>query len=159
MKTYLPIIKEWRDAGKKVVIARVIKTWNASPRPIGSVLVISETLEMAGSVSGGCVEGAVLKAAKKIFEDGQAQLLDFGVSNDEAWTVGLTCGGRIQVLAEPLAEEDDPIWSAVKRGVEENEGGIWISSLKGNTSSSNWLNAEGDALNNIDTNLKEAALN
>ena len=94
MKTFLPTIKEWRKAGKQIVIARVIKTWNASPRPVGSVLLISDALEMAGSVSGGCVEGAVLKAAKKTFEDGKTQLLEFGVSDDEAWTVGLTCGGR-----------------------------------------------------------------
>jgi xanthine dehydrogenase accessory factor len=84
-----------------LALARVIQTWGSSPRPSGSCMVISETLEMAGSVSGGCVEGAVVKEAKHIFEGAGAKRLFYGVTDDDAWAVGLSCGGKIQVYVQP----------------------------------------------------------
>ncbi|KKL12294.1 hypothetical protein LCGC14_2537200 [marine sediment metagenome] len=93
---------DWHDAGQGAALATVIETWGSAPRPVGSQLAISGTGEMAGSVSGGCVEGAVVVEAIETLETGQPALLEFGVSDDEAFAVGLACGGRIRVLVEPV---------------------------------------------------------
>lgn len=93
---------QWRDAGKAVALATVVQTWGSSPRPAGSNLVIADDGSFEGSVSGGCVEGAVIAAAKDVLQSGEQRLLDFGVSDDEAWEVGLACGGQIQILVEPV---------------------------------------------------------
>lgn len=94
---------EWHRAGTGAVLATVIETWGSAPRPVGSQLAISGTGEIAGSVSGGCVEGAVVVEAIEALETGgDARVLDFGVSDDEAFAVGLACGGRIRVLVEPV---------------------------------------------------------
>ena len=94
---------QWCRSGRAVALATVVRTWGSSPRPVGSNLVIASDGAFEGSVSGGCVEGAVIEAAKEVIETGQQQLLEFGVSNDEAWEVGLACGGEIEVLVEPVA--------------------------------------------------------
>lgn len=143
MKNYLTLIRNWQAKNKKIAIARVIKTWNASPRPVGSILLINEEQEMAGSVSGGCVEGAVLKAAMDLFQSGRDRVLDFGVSNDEAWSVGLSCGGSIQVLLQLLPAADSAVWQSLSRHLEQDAGCIWLSSLptKG-TSSSRIISAD-----------------
>ena len=93
---------DWRERGKKVALATVINTWGSAPRPAGSQLAVGEDGEMVGSVSGGCVEGAVIQEALAIMESGAAKMLEFGVTNDEAWEVGLACGGRISVFVEKL---------------------------------------------------------
>ena len=92
----------WRDAGKGVALATVVSTWGSSPRPIGSQLVVDEAGNFAGSVSGGCVEGAVVSEALEVIQHGQSRLLNFGVSDEQAWDVGLACGGQIQVFVERL---------------------------------------------------------
>lgn len=92
----------WRKQGKKVAIATVISTWGSAPRPAGSQLAVDESGQMVGSVSGGCVEGAVIQEALAIMDKGTPKLLEFGVSNDEAWEVGLACGGKISVFVEKL---------------------------------------------------------
>ncbi len=92
----------WLDAGHQVAIATVIQTWGSSPRPAGSKLAVDDTGRMAGSVSGGCVEGAVVEAASAVMQDGKPQTLEFGVSDEQAWEVGLACGGRISVHVERL---------------------------------------------------------
>jgi len=90
----------WHDAGRPVALATVVQTWGSSPRPAGSNLVIAADGAFEGSVSGGCVEGAVIHAAKEVIENGQSRLLEFGVTDDEAWEVGLACGGQIEVFVE-----------------------------------------------------------
>ena len=92
----------WHKAGRGVAIATVVETWGSAPRPAGSQLVIDRDAAMEGSVSGGCVEGAVIVEAIEAMADGKARLLDYGVSDDEAFAVGLACGGRIRVLVEPV---------------------------------------------------------
>ena len=92
----------WRAAGKKVALATVVTTWGSSPRPEGSQLAVDESGSFIGSVSGGCIEGAVVKEALAAIADGKPRLLDFGVSNSEAWEVGLACGGKISVYVERL---------------------------------------------------------
>jgi xanthine/CO dehydrogenase XdhC/CoxF family maturation factor len=92
----------WLDSGKGVALATVVTTWGSSPRPVGSQLVVDDTGRMIGSVSGGCIEGAVVKEALEAIADGKPRLLDFGVSNEQAWEVGLACGGKVQVYVERL---------------------------------------------------------
>ncbi len=93
---------DWQEAGHRVAIATVIQTWGSSPRPVGSKLAVDDTGRMAGSVSGGCVEGAVVEAAGAVMQDGKPQTLEFGVSDEQAWEVGLACGGRVSVHVERL---------------------------------------------------------
>ncbi len=93
---------EWHRAGRGAVLATVIETWGSAPRAVGSQMVVSGAGEMEGSVSGGCVEGAVVLEAMEAVGTGAARLLEFGVSDDEAFAVGLACGGRIRVLLEPV---------------------------------------------------------
>ena len=92
----------WHRAGRGVALATVIRTWGSSPRPAGSNLVVAEDGSFEGSVSGGCVEGAVVRAAQEVIDSGEQRTLEFGVTDDEAWEVGLACGGQIQVLVEPI---------------------------------------------------------
>ena len=96
----LRLALEWHAAGKRVALATVIKTWGSSPRPAGSNLVVADDGRFEGSVSAGCVEGAVIEAAQDVIETGKQQLLEYGVTNDEAWAVGLACGGQIEILVE-----------------------------------------------------------
>ena len=90
----------WRREGKGVALATVTATWGSSPRPAGSQLVVSTDGRMLGSVSGGCIEGAVFKEAQEVIADGKPRLLDFGITNEQAWEVGLACGGKLQVFVE-----------------------------------------------------------
>lgn len=92
---------DWHRAGRGAALATVVETWGSAPRPVGSQLVIDREGAMEGSVSGGCVEGAVVIEALESLEDGKARLLEFGVSDDDAFSAGLACGGRIRVLVEP----------------------------------------------------------
>ena len=92
----------WKDAGRGVALATVIQTWGSSPRPTGSQLVIDDKGAMIGSVSGGCIESAVVHEAQQVIEDGEPRTLSFGVSDEQAWEVGLTCGGKVKVFVERL---------------------------------------------------------
>src|SRR5919202_4539814 len=90
----------WRAAGEQVALATVTETWGSSPRPAGSQMAVTESGRMAGSVSGGCIEGAVADAAMQTIRSGAPQLLDFGITNERAWEVGLACGGKVKVFVE-----------------------------------------------------------
>jgi xanthine/CO dehydrogenase XdhC/CoxF family maturation factor len=92
----------WREAGQRVSVATVVSTWGSAPRPAGSLLVCNDAGQFAGSVSGGCVEVAVIEAANEVMRDGAPRLLEFGVSDELAFSVGLACGGRIRVWVESL---------------------------------------------------------
>jgi xanthine dehydrogenase accessory factor len=92
----------WRAQGEQVAIATVTETWGSSPRQAGSQLAVTTSGRMAGSVSGGCIEGAVAEAAMKTIATGVPQLLDFGVTHERAWEVGLACGGKVKVFVEKL---------------------------------------------------------
>lgn len=95
-------IEQWQRGGVKSALATVVETWGSSPRPVGSQLGINEQAEMVGSVSGGCIEGAVVQEALEIMNDGEPRLLTFGVSDEEAWEVGLACGGTVKVFVEAI---------------------------------------------------------
>lgn len=102
MRELLPTIEAWRKEGKAVALATVVKAWGSSPRPIGSKMAISSKGDVAGSVSGGCVEGAVVEEALAVLESRNPKIVTYGVSNDLAWTVGLSCGGTLGVFIERL---------------------------------------------------------
>ena len=102
MKEVLPDIERWRAQGKRVALARVVGVEGSGPRLPGATMAVSDTGEVAGSVSGGCVEGAVVTEALDVLGGGRARLCTFGYSDDEAFAVGLTCGGTIRVFVEPL---------------------------------------------------------
>lgn len=91
-----------RAEGRKVALATVVRTWGSSPRPVGSQLLVDDAGAMLGSVSGGCIEGAVVHESLKVMEDGEPRLLSFGVSDEQAWEVGLACGGEVQVYVEAV---------------------------------------------------------
>lgn len=92
----------WRREGRAVALATVIETWGSAPRPVGSHLVIDGEGDFLGSVSGGCVEGAVITESLDVIADGEPRILEFGVADETAWRVGLSCGGRIRVLVERI---------------------------------------------------------
>lgn len=98
----LNIISTWSAEGMKTAVATVVGTWGSSPRPAGSQLGVNEKGELVGSVSGGCIEGAVVKEALQIMEGAAPKLLEFGVSDEDAWEVGLACGGTVRVFVEAL---------------------------------------------------------
>jgi xanthine dehydrogenase accessory factor len=103
VKEILDDIERWRGAGERVAVARVVGTEGSSPRDAGATMVVSESGEVAGSVSGGCVEGAVVTAALEVLNgERERGIVTFGYSDDEAFAVGLTCGGTIHVFVEPL---------------------------------------------------------
>ncbi|MCO6479258.1 MAG: XdhC family protein [Phaeodactylibacter sp.] len=135
MKELLPYLQEWADKGQAFAIATVIQTWGSSPRPVGSTMLVSKDMEMAGSVSGGCVEGAVIREAMPLIENGTAKRLAFGVADEDAWAVGLSCGGKIQVFTERfLAFDERPeeraAWALLREKLEDNQPCILVSRLE-----------------------------
>ncbi len=98
----LSIAESWKRSGRSVAIATVVETWGSAPRPVGSHLVIDAEGNFLGSVSGGCVEGEVVSEAMDVIESGKAKTLTFGVADETAWRVGLSCGGKISVYVEPV---------------------------------------------------------
>ncbi len=102
MKEILKDIDRWKKAEKKIALARVVKVEGSGPRDPGATMAVNEDGEVAGSVSGGCVEGAVVTEALDVLSSGERKVVTFGYSDDEAYAVGLTCGGTIHLYIEPL---------------------------------------------------------
>lgn len=119
MHEVLPELQSWLSDGKRVALATVVKVWGSAPRQAGSKLATSSAGDIAGSVSNGCVEGAVIEEARGVMESGVPRLLHFGVTNEEAWAVGLTCGGEIEVLVEPVRPGD--AWQALESRIQAEE--------------------------------------
>jgi xanthine/CO dehydrogenase XdhC/CoxF family maturation factor len=104
MKEILDEVGRWRENGEKVVVATVVATRRSAPRPVGTSLAVSESGQMCGSVSGGCVESDVYRNAREVMETGEPKLISYGIADEEAWEVGLPCGGEIDVFVERLEE-------------------------------------------------------
>lgn len=102
MRDFLPEIETWRTAGERVAIATVVKVEGSAPRPVGATMAVSSGGELAGSVSGGCVETAVFEEAQEVLKTGRPKLLRYGITDEMAWDVGLACGGTIEVFVEPI---------------------------------------------------------
>ena len=102
LEDVLAVATAWRAEGRGVALATVVSTWGSSPRPVGSQLIVDDQGAMLGSVSGGCIEGAVVLEAREAIADGKSRTLDFGITNEQAWEVGLACGGKVQVYVERI---------------------------------------------------------
>jgi xanthine dehydrogenase accessory factor len=102
VKEILPEVEAWREGGEKVVVATVVATRRSAPRPVGTSLAVSESGKMCGSVSGGCVETDVYENALEVMRTGEPKLLTYGITDDLAWSVGLPCGGEIDVFVEEV---------------------------------------------------------
>jgi xanthine/CO dehydrogenase XdhC/CoxF family maturation factor len=104
MKELFPQIDAWQAAGNRVALATVVKVEGSAPRPVGASMVVSSGGDLAGSVSGGCVETAVFEEAQEVLRTGTPKLLRYGITDEMAWDVGLACGGTIEVFVEPVEE-------------------------------------------------------
>jgi len=104
VKEILEEVEKWREQGEQVVVATVIATRRSAPRPVGASLAVSESGKMCGSVSGGCVESDVYENAQEVLRTGKPVLLTYGIEDELAWSVGLPCGGEIDVFVERLEE-------------------------------------------------------
>ena len=105
----------WLRQKRQIALATVISTWGSSPRPVGGQMAIDENGEIIGSVSGGCIEGAVISEGINSLKDGKSRVKDYGISNDMAWEVGLACGGELKILIQPLNVEDKIVYSIVEK--------------------------------------------
>lgn len=164
MLDILDRINDWIASDRRVALATVVKTWGSAPRREGSKMGIAAEMgradsappAMIGSVSGGCVEGAVVEEAIAGLREGAPRLLKFGVADDLAWEVGLTCGGSIEVFVEPL----DPIWwDALAQLAGQDHFGVTITMVEGDLIGEKvLLDAQGDVLFRTE-NLSEAQVN
>jgi len=122
---------EWIEDGQKIALATVTRTWGSAPRPAGSQMAVREDGAFAGSVSGGCVENAVIEEAMSAIADGKIRNLEFGVSDEQAWSVGLACGGTIHVHVAPIAtDEQKNVLRSLERAVEESRSVVLASDLE-----------------------------
>lgn len=147
MKDLLPTWQSWLDKGEPFALATVIKTWGSGPRPVGSQMLMSADMDMAGSVSGGCVEGAVLRASQEVLASGKAQILKYGVTDDEAWSVGLSCGGKIEVYLEKV-EPGQGIWRELVNRLAQEESFVRIMSIQAGASKTALLAPDGELVGN-----------
>lgn len=128
MLDILEMMNQWIGENRQIALATVVKTWGSAPRREGSKMGVTADMAMIGSVSGGCVEGAVVEEAVAGLKDGQPRLLKFGVADDTAWEVGLTCGGSIEVYVEPL---DLTWWNTISKSAQEDEYAVTVTQIEG----------------------------
>ena len=146
MKDIFPQISQWTAENKPFALATVIHTWGSAPRVVGSAMAITKDMDIAGSVSGGCVEGAVMEEAAKVLASGKPKKLAFGIADEDAWAVGLSCGGSLRVFLEPFVafeEGEKEIWPAMKAAVEDNSGGVLLSHVNEEKCAHIWISPHG----------------
>lgn len=134
MQDIFDSIAKWVADGEVFALATVIKTWGSAPRQAGSAMAITGDVKIAGSVSGGCIEGAVIEEAQKVLESGTPRLLQFGVADETAWSVGLSCGGKIEVfvekhIASSADESERRIWQTLEDAILQNRPCILLTRL------------------------------
>jgi len=117
LREVLSELGEWTKAGEEIALATVVETWGSSPRPLGSKMVVTRSGKMAGSVSNGCIEGAVFEEAQKVLRAGEPKVAAFGVADDVAFEVGLACGGHIEVFVQPLGRVHEQLIEMLQRNV------------------------------------------
>jgi xanthine dehydrogenase accessory factor len=115
MREVLSELIEWTKTGEEIALATVIETWGSSPRPLGSKMAVTRSGKMAGSVSNGCIEGAVFDEAQKVLKSGEPKVAAFGVADDVAFDVGLACGGHIEVFIQPLGRLQEQLIEMLQR--------------------------------------------
>ncbi len=158
MIDYLSYIDEWNSNHIPFAIARVTKTWGSAPRPVGSIMLVNKNGDMAGSVSGGCVEGAVVKESKSVIENWKSKKLDYGVSDEDAWSVGLSCGGSIQVFVQTFSGEDT-LTAELLACIESNKPCVWVSSLEDRNSDNTLLIFEKEEVRQVGDYLTSELMN
>ena len=126
---------EWDAGAKQFALARVVETWGSSPRGVGSAMIVDAAMKVAGSVSGGCIEGDVIAEAGEVLATGTPKKLSYGVDDETAWSVGLSCGGEVSVLVErhlPQAggEGSAAVWKKLRERVEENRPAVLLTRLR-----------------------------
>lgn len=173
MRELLPDLENWLKKGERVALATVISTWGSSPRPAGSYMAVSESGGMVGSVSGGCVEGAVIQAAQQVIKYQKPQRLHFGVADETAWDVGLACGGQIDIFVQlvdrkildpllpKLKAEEAMALSTIIQGPENQLGGQVLTDAKGEliVSTANANGVTGSQLSSITPVIKKSGGN
>jgi xanthine dehydrogenase accessory factor len=130
MKDVLPALNAWIEQGEEIAVATVINTWGSSPRPVGSKLITTMSGRIAGSVSAGCVEGAVIEKSKQSIRDGRPRRLTYGVADDDAWDVGLACGGSIEIFVEPFTAYA-ALYDSLAGRIKNHAPAVLISVLAG----------------------------
>lgn len=121
---------QWTGAGRPLALARVIQTWGSAPRRVGAAMIVGEDLQVAGSVSGGCIEGAVIEEALQVLKTGVPRKVSYGVEDEKAWSVGLSCGGQVTVLVEKhLAGAAPALWQALQSAVQQHQPTMLLTQL------------------------------
>jgi len=148
-------LARWQQEGKKVAIATVVRTWGSSPRPVGSHLVMNEDGAFSGSVSGGCIEAAVIGEAQQVIENGRARMMEFNISDNQAWEVGLTCGGSVHVYVDTV---DAQIFSSLLHAYADKRDVALVTNLEDGVKGRIYSDSEeGDLRLNVEQ-LDEARL-
>lgn len=129
MRELLPDLENWLNEGQKVALATVVSTWGSAPRPVGSYMAVSERGQIAGSVSAGCVEGAVVEASTAVLKSGVPQRLHYGVTDETAWDVGLACGGKIDIF---LQQADPGVLGPLLARLKNEERSTLLTAISGN---------------------------
>ncbi|NKB71859.1 MAG: hypothetical protein GKR89_32685 [Candidatus Latescibacteria bacterium] len=122
-------IQQWHGR-RPFALARVVRTWGSSPRQVGAAMIVDGEMAVAGSVSGGCIEGAVVEEALQVLGGGAPRQAEYGVEDETAWAVGLSCGGELTVRVEAMPGEGE-LWAALAEAVEDGEPVVWLSRLEG----------------------------
>ena len=151
MRDVFEPVRAWLAAGERVALATVVKTWGSAPRPVGSRMAVSDSGQVAGGVSGGCVDGDVKHRAEAILRSAPAELVNYGVSDELATSVGLSCGGEIEILIEPLG----PLHLRLLEAIEKDRPAVLISSLKAPLGASRLLEGEHDIAAWLETDRPE----
>ncbi|HLF24713.1 MAG TPA: XdhC/CoxI family protein [Anaerolineae bacterium] len=128
MREVLSDLERWREQDRAVALATVLQTWGSAPRGVGAKMALTADGEIAGSVSGGCVEGAVFETGQQVLKTGQPQLLHFGVADETAWEVGLACGGSIDVFVQPLNAN---LYAAARAALVEEQPAASVTIVRG----------------------------
>ena len=139
----LSAVAAWSGANRKVALATVTRTWGSAPRPAGSQMAVRDDGAFTGSVSGGCVEGAVIEEAKAALADGRARNLSFGVTNEDAWAVGLACGGEIAVHVAPIGTRERETFAKLVHARDQSRASVLATPLKGGESRAIFLDDAG----------------
>ncbi|MDH5602658.1 MAG: XdhC family protein [Cyclobacteriaceae bacterium] len=163
MKDIFNDIVQWEEEGKDFALARVVNTWRSAPRQVGAGMAISEEGNMIGSVSGGCVEKSVVKKALALLQSNSEELLSYGVGNEDAWEVGLSCGGKIEVFVQRFpgsikdTESNRSIWKGLKEAIQDNRGAVYVSGITG-SGQSFLCGEDGSVIGDYKEDLKAKAV-
>lgn len=146
MRELIPVVRQWFDAGHQVALATVVKVYGSAPQGLGAKMVVNDAGVMAGSVSGGCVEGAVVAEALQILQGAPARLISYGISDDQAYSVGLACGGIIEVFIEPF---DRSVFTRMQTEIENDHMFVRVVVLKGTAFGESSIRLPDQPLQNI----------